>query len=83
MSATDHLPHLKLINNGFLFNMHSGQFWRVSETAAFLFNELKWRNVSIDTLTQAYALSYDVPKGTAERDVELFLNDMSAHLTIR
>jgi hypothetical protein len=75
-----HLSNLTILNDHFVFDTHSGLFYRVSETAAFIINELKWRNPPIATLTASYAQHYGVSQGIAERDVELFLNDVTAYL---
>jgi hypothetical protein len=79
-AGADHLSNLTILNDSFAFDTHSGLFYRVSATAAFIINELKRRNPSITTLTASYAQHYGVSQGIAERDVQLFLNDVTTSL---
>ena len=79
-AGDDHLSNLTILNDRFVFDTHSGLFYRVSETAAFIINELKRRNPSIATLTASYAEHYGVSQGIAERDVQLFLTEVTTYL---
>jgi hypothetical protein len=74
------LGHLRIINHNYLFDTHFGLFWKISETSAFIIDELKRHNPSIAALSASYAKHFKMTQGMAERDVELFLNDMMTKL---
>jgi coenzyme PQQ synthesis protein D (PqqD) len=71
-----HLSNLQIINCCIVFDVRSGKFHRVSETAAFVIGELK-RQTPIAAIIAAYSQRYETSQATAARDIELFLNDMS------
>jgi hypothetical protein len=71
-----HLSNLKIVNGCLLFDVCSGKFHRVSETAAFIISELK-QQTPIPSITAAYSQRYKISPTIAARDIELFLNDMS------
>ncbi len=70
------LTNLKIIRNRFVFDTQTGKFHRISETAAFLLIELQ-RQTPVADLVMRYAERYAVPHPIAERDLELFLNDLA------
>jgi hypothetical protein len=70
------LGNLRIVNDCLVFDICSGSFHRVSESAAYIISELK-RQTPVTLLVAAYARRYDIPPAIAERDVELFLNDLS------
>lgn len=70
------LSYVNIIKDRFIFDIRSGKFHRASETAAFILRKLKL-NSPIPEIVARYAERYGVAKAIAERDVELFLNDMS------
>jgi hypothetical protein len=71
-----HLPNLKIVNGCLVFDVCSGKFHRVSETAAFVISELK-QQTPIAGIVSAYSQRYKISPTIAARDIELFLNDMS------
>ncbi|MGO9171571.1 MAG: PqqD family protein [Rhodomicrobium sp.] len=71
------LSSLRILLSRFVFDERRGTFHRVSETAAFIMSELK-SGRSHSELNEIYAQRYGVPRATAERDLELLLNDLSA-----
>ncbi len=71
------LSSLRILLDRFVFDERRGTFHRVSESAAFIMAELK-SGRSPSELSEAYAHRYGVLRSTAERDVELLLNDLSA-----
>lgn len=73
---TVNLGNLRIINDRFVLDVCSGTFHRLSETAAFILAELQ-RQTPLAVLVSAYAKRYDISPAIAERDVELFLNDLS------
>jgi Coenzyme PQQ synthesis protein D (PqqD) len=70
------LSNLKILHDRFVFDVISGTFHRVSETAAFILDELKLK-IPIAELVTHYSDRYRISRAVAERDVELFLNDLS------
>ena len=71
-----HLSNLKIVNGCLVFDVCSGNFHRVSETAAFVISELK-QQTPIAGIVSAYSQRYKISPAIAARDIELFLNDMS------
>jgi hypothetical protein len=71
-----HLSNLKIVNGCLVFDVCSGKFHRVSETAAFVISELK-QQTPIAAIVSAYSQRYKISLAIAARDIELFLNDMS------
>ncbi|MEZ5822480.1 MAG: PqqD family protein [Xanthobacteraceae bacterium] len=71
-----HLSNLKIINGCIAFDICSGKFHRVSESAAFVISELK-RQTPLGKLVSSYSRRYQISPSVAARDVELFLNDIS------
>jgi Coenzyme PQQ synthesis protein D (PqqD) len=71
-----HLSNLKIVNGCLVFDVCSGKFHRVSETAAFVISELK-QQTPIAAIVSAYSQRYKISPAIAARDIELFLNDMS------
>ena len=71
-----HLSNLKIVNGCLVFDVCSGKFHRVSETAAFVISELK-QQAPIAGIVSAYSQRYKISPAIAARDIELFLNDMS------
>ncbi len=76
LSIVADLSNLKILQGRFVFDVCTGTFHRVSETAAFILGEMK-RKVSIDELVRHYSERYGISRAIAERDIELFLNDLS------
>lgn len=74
------LQHLRIINQNYLFDTHVGLFWKISDTSAFIIAELKRCNPSLAALSASYAKQFKVTQGMAERDVELFLNELMTKL---
>ncbi|WP_370879977.1 PqqD family protein [Labrys monachus] len=68
--------HVLIIKNRFIFDTITGKFHRASETASFILSQLKV-NAPINEIVVRYTERYGVGRAIAERDVELFLNDMS------
>ena len=71
-----HLSNLKIVNGCLVFDVCSGKFHRVSETAAFVISELK-QQTPIAGIVSAHSQRYKISPAIAARDIELFLNDMS------
>lgn len=71
-----HLSNLKIIDGCIVFDVCSGKFHRVSETAAFVIDELKQRT-PVTAIVAAYSQRYGISPAIAARDIELFLNDIS------
>jgi hypothetical protein len=71
-----HLSNLKIVNGCLAFDVCSGKFHRVSESAAFVIGELK-RQTPFGALIKSYSQCYGVSPAVAARDIELFLNDIS------
>ena len=71
-----HLSNLTIVNGSLVFDVCSGHFYRVSETAAFIIDALK-RQTPIPSIIAAYSQRYEISQTIAARDIELFLNDMS------
>ncbi len=76
LSIVADLSNLKILHGRFVFDISSGTFHRVSETAAFILSELQ-RKVPIGQLVRHYSDRYEISRAVAERDIELFLNDVS------
>jgi hypothetical protein len=70
------LSDLRILHGQFVFDICSGKFHRVSETAAFILSELKERTPLANIVTR-YAARYGISCTVAERDIELVLNDLS------
>lgn len=70
------LTNLKIIRDRFVFDARIGTFHRISETAAFLLAGLQRQTPLVDLVTH-YAERYAIPRAVAERDLELFLNDLA------
>jgi len=71
-----YLVNLQIINGCLVFDACSGRFHRVSETAAFIISALK-QQLPIPSLIAAYSRQYAISPTIAERDIELFLNEMA------
>lgn len=71
-----HLSNLKIVNGCLAFDVCSGKFHRISESAAFVITELK-RQTPVGALVTSYSKRFEIPRAVAARDIELFLNDMS------
>ena len=71
-----HLSNLKIVNDCLAFDVCSGKFHRLSESAAFILSELK-RQTPFRSLINSYSQRYEISPATAARDIELFLNDIS------
>jgi hypothetical protein len=71
-----HLSNLKIINGCLVFDVCSGNFHRVSETAAFIINKLK-QQTPVSKIIVDYSQRYAISQAVAARDVELFMNDIS------
>ena len=71
-----HLSNLKIINGCIVFDVCSGKFHRISESAAFVISELK-RQTPFGALITSYSQRYEISPAIAARDIELFLNDTS------
>jgi len=76
ISQVADLSSLRILQDRFVFDVCSGTFHRISETAAFILGKLK-RQTPIRELVAEYAKRYEISRAIAERDVELFLNDLS------
>jgi hypothetical protein len=70
-----HLSNLQIIGC-LVFDICSGKFHRVNETAAYVIGELK-RQTPVSGIVAAYAQRYAVSPAVAERDVELFMNSIA------
>ena len=68
-----HLSNLRVINGCVLFDVCSGKFHRVSETAAYVINELK-HETPLSQIVNAYSKRFDISPLIAARDIELFMN---------
>ena len=71
-----HLSNLKIVNGCIVFDVCSGKFHRVSETAAFIISALK-QQIPVPSIIATYSQRYEISPTIAARDIELFLNDMS------
>jgi hypothetical protein len=71
-----HLSNLTIVNGCLAFDVCSGKFHRISESAAFVIGELK-RQTPLGALITSYAQCYGISPAIAARDIELFMNDMS------
>jgi hypothetical protein len=71
-----HLSDLRIIGC-LVFDVRSGKFHRVSETAAFVIGELK-RQTPLSGIIVACSQRYAISQATAARDIEFFLNSISA-----
>ena len=71
-----HLSNLKIVNGCLAFDVCSGKFHRISESAAFVIGELK-RQTPLGALITSYSQCYGISHAIAARDIEFFLNDMS------
>ncbi len=71
-----HLSNLKIINGCLAFDICSGKFHRISESAAFVIGELK-RQTPFAALITSYSQCYGISPSIAARDIEFFLNDLS------
>ena len=71
-----HLSNLKIINGCFAFDVCSGKFHRISESAAFVIGELK-RQTPVGAIITSYSQCYGISPAIAARDIEFFLNDLS------
>jgi hypothetical protein len=71
-----HLSDLKIVEGCLAFDVRSGKFHRVNESAAFVIDELK-RETPVGSLIETYSRRYGITPELAARDIELFLNDLS------
>jgi hypothetical protein len=71
-----HLSNLKIVNGCLAFDVCSGKFHRISESAAFVIGELK-RQTPVGAIIDSYSQCYGISPAIAARDIELFLNDLS------
>ena len=71
-----HLSNLKIVNGCLAFDVCSGKFHRISESAAFVIGELK-RQTPLGGLITSYSKRYGITPAVAARDIELFINDIS------
>ena len=71
-----HLSNLKIVNGCLAFDVCSGKFHRISESAAFVIGELK-RQTPFGVLISSYSQRFKIPRAVAARDIDLFLNDIS------
>lgn len=71
-----HLSNLKIVNGCLAFDVCSGKFHRISESAAFVIGALK-RQTPFGALITSYSRCYGISPAIAARDIEFFLNDMS------
>jgi len=70
------LSSLRILRDQFVFDDRTGTFHRATESAAYILSELK-RRTPISLISAQYAERYQVGQAIADRDVELFLNDLS------
>lgn len=87
ISATDgpiSLPHargkrstLRFYGDEFVFDTVSGMFFRLSPSAAFILRRLL-SGTELRDLPETLEARYGIDRGTAMRDVELFLNELAA-----
>lgn len=68
---------LRFYGDDFVFDTVSGMFFRLSPTGSFILRTLA-SGAKPDTLAAAMAARYGIDRATATRDIELFLNDLSA-----
>ena len=71
-----HLSNLKIVNGCLAFDVCSGKFHRISESAAFVIGELK-RQTPFGALITSYSQCFGISPDIAARDIELFMNDIS------
>jgi Coenzyme PQQ synthesis protein D (PqqD) len=71
-----HLSTLRIINGCLAFDVCSGKFHRVSDTAAFILSELI-RRIPVSEIVASYSKRYKISPAIAARDVELFLSDVA------
>jgi len=71
-----HLSNLKIVNGCLAFDVCSGKFHRISESAAFVIGELK-RQTPPAPLITSYSQCFGISPAIAARDIELFMNDIS------
>ena len=71
-----HLSNLKIINGCLAFDVCSGKFHRISESAAFVIGELK-RQTPFGAIITSYSKCYGISPSIAARDIEFFMNDLS------
>jgi hypothetical protein len=71
-----HLSNLRIVNGCLAFDVCSGKFHRISESAAFVIGELK-RQTPLAALIASYSQCYGISPDIAARDIEFFLNDLS------
>ena len=71
-----HLSNLKIVNGCLAFDVCSGKFHRISESAAFVIGELK-RKTPFGSLITSYSQCFGISPAIAARDIELFMNDIS------
>lgn len=70
------LSNLRVIDGCLIFDMNSGKFQSINESAAYLLNHVKG-GTPLNRLATVMQKHYDISRSTAERDVELFLNDLN------
>ena len=63
-----HLSNLKIVNGCLVFDVCSGKFHRVSETAAFVISELK-QQTPIAGIVSAYSQRYKISPAIAARAI--------------
>jgi hypothetical protein len=71
-----HLSNLKIINGCLAFDVCSGKFHCISESAAFVIGELK-RQTPLGALITSYSQCFGISPAIASRDIEFFMNDIS------
>lgn len=68
---------LRFYGDDFVFDTVSGMFFRLSPTGSFILRTLV-SGVKPDRLPAAMEARYGIDRATATRDIELFLNELSA-----
>jgi len=71
-----HLSNLTIVNGCLAFDVCSGKFHRISESAAFVIGELK-RKTPFGALITSYSQCFGISPAIAARDIEFFMNDLS------
>ena len=68
---------LRFYGDEFVFDTVSGMFFRLSATASFILRSIV-EGVQLADLPAAMERRYGIDRATAARDVQLFLNELSA-----
>jgi hypothetical protein len=71
------LANLRIIKDCMLFDTVTGHFWRINKSGVFIIRALQ-KQMPMSELIPAFQKEFNLSHHVASRDIELFLNDITA-----